>query len=150
MVMFCAAVLCNCVGLGVLLVPTTKELNHLEEGGVQEVVEVLRWSCHAIDRFWRSLYGNGVWLDREQAQTLVRDGWAFIVAGLCPLSLFFGGIPASWLRSPRALVFRGLGLVTPPSLPGKDGYATLAKIGCRLGVAGFHVRPKLHMFCHLL
>ncbi|CAK9105174.1 Uncharacterized protein SCF082_LOCUS49027 [Durusdinium trenchii] len=67
----------------------------------RDILEVLQWSCAAINRFWRCIYSNGIWLSREQAK-------------------------------------------------GLDGYATLAKLSCRYGMVGCHIRPKLHMFCHIV
>ena len=32
----------------------------------------------------------------------------------------------------------------------KDGYATLAKQSCQFSIRGCQIRPKLHMYCHLL
>ena len=41
-------------------------------------MEVLHWSCFASNRFWRTVYGRGIWLTREEAKAVVRDGWAFV------------------------------------------------------------------------
>ena len=46
------------------------------------MLEVLIWSCKSINRFWRCVYGHGLWLTRLQAESLVRDGWAFTVSRL--------------------------------------------------------------------
>ncbi|CAK9017796.1 unnamed protein product [Durusdinium trenchii] len=75
----------------------------------RDIMEVLVWGCSSINRFWRCMYANGVWLNRLQVENMVQDGWAFV-----------------------------------------DGYATLARQSCKFGMVGCQIRPKAHMFCHLL
>ncbi|CAK8988705.1 Uncharacterized protein SCF082_LOCUS1499 [Durusdinium trenchii] len=87
----------------------TLEAEDLQEDQYKDQVEVLQWSCAAVNRFWRCAYGNGLWLSRRDAENIVLDGWAFT-----------------------------------------DGYATLASLCSRQGWRGFNLRPKLHMFCHLV
>lgn len=48
----------------------------------KEVMEVLVWATHACSRYWRTIYGAGIWLDRSQARQIVSDGWAFTVPRL--------------------------------------------------------------------
>lgn len=55
---------------------------HAEEDQYKDPIEVLKWSCAAINRFWRCVYGCGLWLSRGDAQRIVSDGWAFVVASL--------------------------------------------------------------------
>ena len=47
----------------------------LQDGPMREVVEVLVWASHACDRYWRTIYREGVWLNRSVAQQVVQDGW---------------------------------------------------------------------------
>ncbi|CAK9113127.1 unnamed protein product [Durusdinium trenchii] len=47
------------------------------DGPMREVVEVLVWASHACDRYWRTIYREGVWLNRSVAQQVVQDGWRF-------------------------------------------------------------------------
>lgn len=58
----------------------------------QEMLDVLRWSMLATNRFWRCIYGSGIWLSRDQATQLVKDGWAFTVPrlGVVTVHLRFG------------------------------------------------------------
>ena len=53
----------------------------------QEMLDVLRWSMLATNRFWRCIYGNSTWLSRDQATQLVKDGWAFTVPRLGVLTV---------------------------------------------------------------
>lgn len=46
------------------------------------MLEVLSWSCAAINRFWRLVYSHSNWIPRVDAQRLVEDGWAFIAPGM--------------------------------------------------------------------
>ncbi|CAK9042534.1 unnamed protein product [Durusdinium trenchii] len=75
----------------------------------RDTLEVLRWACAGINRFWRSVYGHGLWLGRDEASALIEDGWTFV-----------------------------------------EGYATLATMCSRRGMRSFYIRPKMHMFAHLL
>ncbi|CAK9031900.1 unnamed protein product [Durusdinium trenchii] len=51
----------------------------------RDMIAVLKWSCAAINRFWRAIYGNGIWLHRTVAAQIVQDGWAWI-DGYCTLA----------------------------------------------------------------
>lgn len=44
----------------------------------KDMVAVLKWSCAAINRYWRTVYGSGIWLHRAVASQVVRDGWAWL------------------------------------------------------------------------
>lgn len=44
----------------------------------RDMVAVLKWSSAAINRFWRIVYGSGIWLHQTVARQLVDDGWGFI------------------------------------------------------------------------
>lgn len=46
----------------------------------RDIMEVLVWGCSSINRFWRCMYANGVWLNRLQVENMVQDGWAFVDA----------------------------------------------------------------------
>ena len=61
-----------------------------EDEEFREMLEVVRWSCSAINRYWRVIYGNGIWLTRAQAEGLVRDGWAFTAPRLLNVIYLFG------------------------------------------------------------
>ncbi len=63
---------------GVELVFFYIALAHAQDEEFTEMVAVLKWSCAAINRFWRVIYGNGIWLHQGLAWQTVRDGWAFL------------------------------------------------------------------------
>lgn len=41
----------------------------------REILQVMRWSCAASGRFWRSLYKHGLWMGRQEGVQLAQDGW---------------------------------------------------------------------------
>lgn len=106
----------------------------------REILEVLKWTSHACDRYWRTIYGNGIWLTRETARRIIRDGWAFSVAWL----LRGGSQNGPWEK----VVFSPI-LMQLISRWTQDGYSTLASLTSKKKLRLFKMRPKLHMFCHL-
>ena len=44
----------------------------------RDMLAVLKWSCTAVNRFWRTIYGSWIWLPRDVATQVVSDGWAFV------------------------------------------------------------------------
>lgn len=108
---------------------------------------MLIWSCKSINRFWRCVYGNGLWLNRLQAESLVKDGWAFTVSRLLLarflIKIFLRSTPeVSHMFKPQKFWHAKISF--------KDGYSTLASLCCKQGIHAYHLRPKLHMFCHLV
>ena len=56
---------------------SSKSVSKIEADEYRDLLAVLTWSCKAINRYWRLIYSNGIWLTRSQAWQLVQDGWAF-------------------------------------------------------------------------
>ena len=50
----------------------------LEAPEFRDMLAVLKWSCTAINRFWRTIYGSWIWLPQDVATQVVSDGWAFL------------------------------------------------------------------------
>ena len=42
------------------------------------MLAVLKWSCAAVNRFWRTIYGSWMWFPRDVATQVLSDGWAFL------------------------------------------------------------------------
>ncbi|CAK9100772.1 Uncharacterized protein SCF082_LOCUS47141 [Durusdinium trenchii] len=67
----------NCHDCAVVSSWLGEELQQMDltrEDGYKDIMEVLHWSCFASNRFWRTVYGRGIWLTREEAKAVVRDG----------------------------------------------------------------------------
>lgn len=47
-----------------------------------EMVEVMKWAFVVTNRFFRLLYGQGIWIPLELAKTAVRDGFWMVDAGM--------------------------------------------------------------------
>lgn len=43
----------------------------------REILEVIKVTCVANDRYWRSIYSHGMWIPRREAVQIVTDGWTF-------------------------------------------------------------------------
>lgn len=40
---------------------------------------MITYTCISVDRFWRTIYQQGLWIPRNIALQLVSDGWTFTV-----------------------------------------------------------------------
>jgi len=65
------------------------------DGVFRDIVAVVKCSVCASDSFWRTIYGQGIWIPRAVAQQLVVDGWKLsdgysTLASLCSKAGFYG------------------------------------------------------------
>ncbi|CAL1173885.1 unnamed protein product, partial [Cladocopium goreaui] len=65
------------------------------DGIFRDIVAVVKCSVCASDSFWRTIYGQGIWIPRAVAQQLVVDGWKLsdgysTLASLCSKAGFYG------------------------------------------------------------
>ena len=44
----------------------------------REMLEVLKFTIVASNKFWRCIYANGMFLSREAAAECVREGWRIL------------------------------------------------------------------------
>ena len=45
-----------------------------------DILAVIQRTCVASDRFWRTIYQNGLWIPKTVAIQIVSDGWSFTVS----------------------------------------------------------------------
>lgn len=50
-----------------------------------DILAIIQRTCVASDRFWRTIYQNGLWIPKTVAMQIVSDGWSFTVSCSIPL-----------------------------------------------------------------
>ena len=142
----------------------------LEAPEFRDMLAVLKWSCTAINRFWRTIYGSWIWLPQDVATQVVSDGWAFLESWNTDLEHTDFKIAQAddkcvqmfkwqiwtwkvWTWGDHTFFTMVLNILTFfrfSNLDHKDGYSTLASLTAKAGILGYQIRPKLHMMAHLL
>ena len=142
----------------------------LEAPEFRDMLAVLKWSCTAINRFWRTIYGSWIWLPQDVATQVVSDGWAFLESWNTDLEHTDFKIAQAddkcvqmfkwqiwtwkvWTWGDHTFFTTVLNILTFfrfSNLNHKDGYSTLASLTAKAGILGYQIRPKLHMMAHLL
>jgi len=80
---FAVAFLMSGEGLIFWLIPSNHHMilgtkaKQTKDPGFSDHLEVLRWGCNAINRFWRLVYSSSLWVPRNDAKQLVDDGFRF-------------------------------------------------------------------------
>lgn len=67
----------------------TFKMETIQDGVFRDIVAVVKCSVCASDSFWRTIYGQGIWIPRAVAQQLVVDGWKLSVPRLQVLKFYF-------------------------------------------------------------
>ena len=110
------------------------------------MLEVLRWSSNATNRFWRLQYASNLWVSRADTEKLVRDCLIFTDARPYSKSIIGNVTYVSFSIMGPAIFYSDFA-IHPLR---KDGYSTLSTLTARAGFKLYKIRPKLHMMCRVL
>lgn len=113
----------------------------------KDLFNVTKWGCKAANDFFRDVYCGRLWLTRMEAEECIYNGWAMCdpLFAFYFYTCFFGErsllqLPASqWHENDSSHL-----------VISKEAYGCCSVLSSEIGWALFYVRPKIHMFCHLL
>ena len=113
----------------------------------QDLFQVAKCGCNSTNSFMRTVYCGKLWLTRAEAENAVYNGWN--MADTFILRLEMGILVHVFWKTEQ----QSMGLFVHqiiPFLSAQEAFGSCSAISAQNGWALYYVRPKIHMFCHLL
>ena len=115
----------------------------------REIFQVLRWGNICTNRFFRIVYRGDLWMTRSEAELAIQNGWNLteplpekVLFDRYPALLFLGG------NGNHSVIYKSLSLSF--CLSAQEAYGACSQLAASKNWALWYLRPKIHMFQHVL
>ena len=112
----------------------------------QDLFQVAKWGCNSTNAFMRTVYCGRLWLTRTEAENAVYNGWNMADTFILIRNGNFGSFVLESQPAISGFFVHHIMLF----LSAQEAFGCCSAISARNGWALYYVRPKIHMFCHLL